>query len=232
MPRSAVHFMPIAGTYDSFTASLKPVGWWKLNEPAGATAAHDSSGNGNTLTAYGMVTFGEAGHIPSNASVLYDGSSGYLASAPQSSGALYTTFSGDFSIVMWTKFTSSATIQRLLGFGANATNEAVQLFYLPNALSFGFTSDDVNSSVTPSTTAWGMTVATFTHASKTQSLYYNDSFQLSRTASAAPAIPTNNAFMIGQWQSGYYFSGYMAEVAVFNYVLSQGQISYLYTAGS
>jgi type II secretory pathway pseudopilin PulG len=58
---SSLYSSMAARNFDSVLSSLSPAGYWKLSDAAGGTMALDWSGNGNTGTANGGVTFGQPG---------------------------------------------------------------------------------------------------------------------------------------------------------------------------
>jgi hypothetical protein len=70
-----------ASAYTAQVASDAPAGYWRLGDAAGSTAAADSSGNGDTGTVEGGVTFGQPGAIasdPGHTAAAFDGSSGFV----------------------------------------------------------------------------------------------------------------------------------------------------------
>src|ERR1019366_4996707 len=64
-----------AGTTSSTSAYAQsvfndqPIGYWPLNEAAGASSAVDASGGGNNGTVGGAVTFGQAGPLADGSTV-------------------------------------------------------------------------------------------------------------------------------------------------------------------
>ena len=70
--------------YSAAVLADTPAGYWRLGEASGTTAA-DSSGNSNTGTYNGGVTYGAASGVPvdTDTSISLDGSSGYVQ-APDS----------------------------------------------------------------------------------------------------------------------------------------------------
>jgi len=85
-------------SHDQIIRKLGPRGWWKLNEPSGATSVADSSAHGHTGTVHGGVTFGQSGPIsgnPADTGALFDGSTGYILTT----GAL--SLGSVFSVGTW-----------------------------------------------------------------------------------------------------------------------------------
>ncbi|MHC4625991.1 MAG: LamG domain-containing protein [Planctomycetota bacterium] len=79
-------------------ANAELVGWWRLDETSGTTAA-DSSGNGNDGTVVGTAQWGAIGKV--GGALDFDGSSGHVTIPHNSSLAVLNQ--GDFTISAWFK---------------------------------------------------------------------------------------------------------------------------------
>ena len=55
-----------------------PIGYWRLGEPLGSVSAADASGNGNTGTCSGGITFGQPGFHGGDTAALFDGATGRI----------------------------------------------------------------------------------------------------------------------------------------------------------
>jgi hypothetical protein len=58
--------------YPSVVLDDAPLGYWRLDEPAGATAIADATGNGHAGTIVGAVTFGADGALRGNSCATFD----------------------------------------------------------------------------------------------------------------------------------------------------------------
>src|SRR5215813_11920531 len=55
-----------------------PIGYWRLGEPLGSVSAFDASGNGNSGTCSGGITFGQPGFHGGDTAALFDGATGRI----------------------------------------------------------------------------------------------------------------------------------------------------------
>jgi hypothetical protein len=68
------YFSSPQNSVQSVAISLKPSGWWELND-----SATDSSGNSNNGTVNGGVTFGAAGPLEGGTAASFNGSTGFIS---------------------------------------------------------------------------------------------------------------------------------------------------------
>lgn len=142
------------------------VSYWRLNENVGATTIADSSGNSNTGTVSGTITFGKTGLLigTSVTSAEGDGTTG-LASVPDSSTILTlgSNLANGFWWIFWYKFDSvvnGTAFQR--PFGANGLAGINSLRVILNSNAAGsasngdiavFISDTTNKRIRGGTTS-------------------------------------------------------------------------------
>ena len=92
--------LALANTSEAADPSL--VGWWKLDDGSGTTAA-DSSGNGSHGTLNGTLEWVEG---VLGGALQFDGSTGYVDIPANSNQAVINK--GDFSMMAWIKTTDIA----------------------------------------------------------------------------------------------------------------------------
>jgi Concanavalin A-like lectin/glucanases superfamily/Domain of unknown function (DUF4082) len=73
------YFSTPQSSEEDVAKSLTPTAWWELDDAAGSSTAVDSSGNGNTGTIHGGITFGETGPLEGGTTAAFDGSTGFIA---------------------------------------------------------------------------------------------------------------------------------------------------------
>jgi hypothetical protein len=215
-------------SYNAYLASLAPVAWWELDDPAGSTTVADSSGNGLTGTVNGGVTLGSTTAPPGGTSALFNGSTGYI-SIP------HTFALASFSMVTWVLKPSATNYPRVFSTGN----------YYSTGSGFGFQADSSNWVWAVASTAkntsgylngsplndgkWHMFVGTF-NAANGQSLLYEDGAQnASGTATEVQTTQTTAYIGYGGPGDGNYYPGNIAQVAIFNYPLTAQQVSALYS---
>jgi hypothetical protein len=190
--------------YNTYLASLGPLAWWKLDDPAGSATVADSSGNGYTGTVNGGVTLGEVGPGTGGTSALFDGSTGYIATDANSSYAA-------FSIIAWLNLPAAVG-------GA----QGVLVGYLANGSS-------ISGAVSPNTIVGeGWTMAALTYDGNTITLYLNGS-----PVGSASFSGSGSGAVLGMGVYGSdYWPGYLAQIAVLDFPLTAREISNLYNAVS
>ena len=98
---------PSGSAYSAAVAADSPSGYWRLADGSGSATAADSSGNGDTGTVQGTVTFGTTGAVasdPNNTAAAFDGSTGFVDLG--NPGVLQTS-SG--TVEAWLKTTNTDT---------------------------------------------------------------------------------------------------------------------------
>ncbi len=218
-----------AGSYEAAAlANPSTAGYWRLREPAGATAVGDAAGTVN-LAAGAGATLGAVGPLtngPSGAASL-SGAPG----AGFTSSTLPTATTGDLSIEAWFRWSGVSTADAELivkdgdlstgyGVGINpTTGHLVGLYEMVAWLDTG---------VSPSVNVWHH-VALTRSAGLTR--IFLDGSPVGPTWNVAPIAPAGT-FAIGLDQTGRPFAGQVAEVALYNAALTPAQVAAHYRAGS
>jgi hypothetical protein len=228
-----------ASSYSSTVLGDGPISYWRLGETSGTTAA-DSGNGGNPGAINGGVTLGVPGAVvgDANAAMSFNGSTGYVGIPDKAN----LDITGDITVEAWAKPNSlNGTTQTVLTKGDNnSTNTGGWQYRLSitsgnqwKALVYsGTTSYAVTDTQdVPSTSAWAYLVLI---RSGTTLTFYVNGVNVGST-SAPGALNTGTgilAFGRAGSYAGYYFSGAIDEVAVYNYALSVNQIQSHYTIGS
>lgn len=214
------------GAYETTVLADSPVGYWELNETSGTTA-YDSSGHGANGTIGSGVTLGQPGPIisePSDTSYEFTNTSGSVSvteAAPSSS----------VSVEAWVQPTSTAVNY---GHAAGYRNDSTADFYLLQLTnSDSFECRFVNSSggtytlnVTVPVGSWHHLVMTYDGT--TQAVYLDGTLATSQAASGS--LGTDSAFSIGNNVDRYGFTGYIAQVALYDSALSAARVQAHYEA--
>jgi titin len=224
---------PASSGFDTLVSAFSPAAWYTLNDSSGSTSAADSSGNNNTLTTSGTVTFNRAGPI-----VPSPGDTGALFSSSALSGASGLGESSAWSVGLWAKTSTSSSLPAaisidvpgswpddlaILYIGENTENGGTRVYW-NNASAL-----TTNTSVVDGT--WHYYVLEL--SGTTLSLYIDGSLAASSTV--APESFTPTSLSLGATNDNgslvQNFNGSLSEVTVFNYPLSSTQIATLDTAG-
>ena len=207
-----------------------PINYYQLDETSGTTAS-DSSGNGNTGTYTGVgVTYGVSGAIvkDSDTAITFNGTSGDI-SLPV---AGLPSGTAPWSIECWMNILSvPAAFNILVSWGQHVSGGAAELgINASGHLYVGFPSiGGPSQSVSPSTGAWHHVVGT--SDGMTQKLYVDGALVASGTFAGNISTTSETAFIANGTGGSSWFNGSIDEVAIYNTVLNQQQISSHYTAG-
>jgi len=208
------------------TAGGGLVGYWKLDETSGSSAA-DSTGYGNTGTYVASPTLGvtapAALTFPSTA-VTFNGSSQYVSGF--TSPAAMTSIS---TISLWIYPTTSDTNYRCI-FGSNSNNGDINSWYRSGTVTLIV----INSAGTQYTTTATASLNTWTHFvfkfDGTYANIYKNGTYVSQVAWTGTVFSYTGKENIGYGGSSY-FAGSIDDVRIYNRALTAGEISGLY-AGS
>jgi Tfp pilus assembly protein PilE len=203
------------------------VGWWKLDETSGTTAA-DSSGSGNNGTLYNMTSPGcwVAGQIGN--ALNFDGSNDYV-NCGNGSSLLIT---GDLTIAAWVQLTTgnSGNYYGIAGKLHDATDSGFALvrsstnyfyFWVGNG-----TMESVSSNTTYTDTDWHHVVGVRRNGTN---YLYVDGVQQTATTTRSLSDSGSWAF-IGRQYDDYnlrYFNGIIDDVRVYNRALTAAEIARL-----
>jgi hypothetical protein len=202
------------------------VGYWKLDETSGTTAA-DSSGNGNsgtwnasgvsrTASVPAQITFGDP------EALTLDGSSGYITlgvtnlpanNAPQ-------------SISLWFNGTPNANNQNMLAMSNLSGASAVQLgFRGSSLLAWNYGGGSLVSTTAPTDTAWHQVV--YTYDGTTDRLYLDGALAATSTTGTHQAGTPTSAYLGTYSPSMEMFGGSLDDVRVYNRALSAAEAAIL-----
>ena len=192
------------------------VGWWKLDDGSGTSAA-DSSGNGYTGTLNGGVTWIN-GKV--NGAITTDGSTGYVSTP--AIGPFY-----DLSIAFWAKTVVNTA-------NLNPVNISVYIACFMDSSNGGHMScgsagtTDVTSTSVISDGNWHHFVFTSSATGPTEHLYVDGVLQASGVVApywnSTPQSPS-----IGQrGGGGSFFNGSIDDVRLYNRVLSAAEAAQIY----
>jgi len=222
------------GTAGAQPTAAPPVAWWKFDEGSGTTAS-DSSGNGNTGTLTGGVTwitgvFGDA--------VSLDGSTGYLQGSSLNDfplgGAART-------ISAWVKVSNAPTADNaILHYGA-APGTVAQNFHLYMTgspaghigLGNGYGYGTITSVKNVADGNWHLVVGEYDGSTSTGGdgllhIYIDGALDSSGTPSTTPATAAGSNWRIGQFiAGGTPFHGALDDVRVYARALSLTDIQAL-----
>lgn len=223
------------GTYEALVAADRPVGNWRLDEPAG-TAALDRSGFDNPGTYGGNLTLGHgAGPLPTEVdpAASFDGISGNV-SIP---GSASLNVAGPMTIEAWF-YPRSSAIAPIVEYN-NGTTLGVHLWNWPNPdeiwINFYDTAGTSHGIQSPagqiSLNQWHHVVATYDGANG--SLYINGVL-VGRSYLGSFSPNTNLNLNIAKRPSGspqYFLNGSVGDVAIYNYALTASRVLAHYNAG-
>jgi hypothetical protein len=211
-------------------ASAAATLYWPFNEGSGLTTA-DASGNGNTGTLNGGVTWTSAGHFGEG--LLFDGSTGYV----DAGNAPSTNIAGSATVAGWVKMNTAAQDQKVGGNEDNISGGYKLAIY---GMRCEFETHDASNNWTCNryvsggtilmTGVWYHCCGVMNAQAGTMKTYVNGVLDreldgVSNTALAA----TTGDLIIGRepWLQGgntRYFNGTLDEIKVYNRALSDTEI--------
>jgi hypothetical protein len=219
----------LAGTSAGQDLDPNLVGWWKLDEGSGTTAA-DSSGNGNEGTLNGDPQW-VTGILGS--ALEFDGVDDYV-DIGLGAGGYFSTLNSGFTVAAWINRASTGTHDVIFGAGRNPVgttagdnNDGWKLS-ITSANVITFTTLgilDYTSSVGVPTGEWAHVAATFNEAGTELRIYLDGNFQQTISGNG-PANPATGLFAVGfgaTWALEF-FDGALDDVRVYNKVLTEAEI--------
>ncbi len=211
--------------YDvSFGDSLKYglVGYWKLDEGTGTSAA-DSSGNGNTGTLTNGPTWTNSSLPVTNYTNSYaldfDGTDDYVPLASTS------TFTGDVSLCAWIYRDNSSALHGVWGGNAGVGGEQVYRFEANSTTFTVRTSVDVIRTYSLPNSAAAWQYLCITRNTNNVRVYLNN------TESSTGAISDSGTITIQRFGTSHtasWFNGKIDEVRIYNRALSTEEMRHLY----
>jgi len=207
------------------------VGWWKLDETSGITAA-DSSGNGNngTLSSNPVWVAGQIGN-----GLDFDGYNDY-ASLPI--GSVINSLT-NCTITTWVNWNGSSSWQRIWDFG---TGETRYMFLTPNNGNTGrprfaitdntySNEDQTTAPSTLSTDVWHHIAVTIDADNHTHKMYIDGSYVAQNTfgyLTPSDLGATNHNYLArSQFAADPYFNGTLDDVRIYDRVLTAAEIAQL-----
>ncbi|MDO8487707.1 MAG: DUF2341 domain-containing protein [bacterium] len=221
-------------------AGNPPVGWWKLDDNTGSTTV-DSSGNGITGTITEAVwTPGKIGSALNFDGVNDGVDLGINAVSPKISGAAKVTVSAWANIET---YPADASRERILSvFMANGTTAlALSVFDDSGQIEVAGRSQTTDGFQTARVTSamqgsWHHFTGVFDYAADIIYVYIDGQLQLTQAVtfgatSYTPGTPTTSTDSLGTSVSEF-VDGTIDDVRIYNYGLTQAQISYIYNRGA
>ncbi|MBF4471721.1 LamG-like jellyroll fold domain-containing protein [Flavobacterium sp. HJJ] len=193
--------------------------------------ANDTSGKGNNGIA-SNVTLIEDRFGKSNSAYSFNGTSSNI----ESNIANYPLKGGSRTITAWFKSSSKIGSPNsdfcLLNYGnIDDPNYWFKIsFYSKGYLDIQFDSKTISSQENYFNDEWTFVALTFDETNNTYSLYINGVYKMSGTASLY-TNGFNNFFRIGRNKLNNYFEGAIDDIGIWNRVLTQEEITGLYTPG-
>lgn len=222
-------------TFEGLLLSYEPQAWWKLNEANGSSTVADSSGNGWTGTCAG-VTLGATGPgiVPGATACHFSSGPTSTGIGIQMSGPLAPFQDHDFSVIAMVSDVNTGATQNpaIFSVGKNeTTDECMAWSVVPPDWAIGQWFDDWTSSIAEDTSgAWHFMSYTYHAATKTGTMYKDGTGAVSHTFTGVLNVPNGYYVNVGNglgadpWLT---WIGTLAEVAVYNFQLSSGQLSAL-----
>ncbi|MEI6790103.1 MAG: LamG domain-containing protein [Myxococcaceae bacterium] len=212
------------------------VGYWQFDEASTSRIAIDSTGNGNTGTVYGTVTFETTGKVDTAAR--FSGSDGnYIQAAwpSNSAGSDLTNAlnSGALSVCAWVYPTSVTGELGIVGIGS--LTSGINLAVTNGIIYFWYTGRNITQGGLLLNNNW-YHVCGVVESGLDISIYVNGGAVLTRGSSgglSTYSLSGTTRLIIGQERdliSGRYFPGIIDDVAIWKRSLSASDISNLYNS--
>lgn len=209
-------------TYDDYIASLSPLAWWKLADAVSSPTAADSSGNGWTGTVtYVSGAMGVPGPISGDTAMSFGGGDKITTSLNVTAAA--------FSVIAWFNSGGTGNAPMIISTGVGGSAGFYCALNIPTNIQpyvVFEVSSGLGSSVV-SGSAWHMFVVTW---DGTTQITYVDGVLSQSGAQSGSLAPGTHPVELGYDDSapasGMY--GDLAQIALFNYVLTAGDISTAY----
>ena len=205
------------------------VGWWKFDEASSGTCTAaqilDASGNANTGTCHASPTW-IAGHIGLGAGAFASASSQYVQTAAATN---IPAINGALTYSAWVHCTTITAIQDIVVTtnGTQGNQFRISATGYLQVSQWGATITVTATTLPLTTTGWYMVTWT-SNGTTTQNLYVNGVLCTS-TFSNAPQVGSPTSVVIGSYDAGEYFNGDIDDVRIYSRVLTQSDITQLYT---
>lgn len=215
------------------------VGYWRLDEPASATQAQDSSGYNNHGTYAGPAP---SAQLPPMANFGCNGASReFLQGSGQNDGvnvpdSSSLSLTGSLTLAAWIRPTlDSSTQQGILEkwewTGSVAIRGYMMRLNSSEHLSFAVCNDSGNTGITTSPRAiplntWTHVAATYDAATQRMTMYVNGNPDPT-TGTASPPTDGPTMLAVGNGMGAQFFNGQIDEARVYNRALTQAEIGIL-----
>jgi hypothetical protein len=229
--------------YSSLVLSDSPVAYYRFGEAPGATIAVDSApaSGANDGTIGSNVTLGQPGAIVGdpNTAFLFNNNTNSSVAAPR-------TISGNFSIEFWfnttsNQFTGAAAggqwyqAAGLVDMEVGGVTNDFGTSLAGGTVLFGVGNPDItirSTSTALNNGAWQYVVATRDQTTGLLQLYINGVRESTGTTSNTAALNASSTIRIGALQTfATAYQGRLDEVALYDRVLTQAQVTAHYNAG-
>jgi hypothetical protein len=242
LPNEALNLgnLPLRAYADQVLAD-GAVAYWRLDEISGLTARDSIGGNNGTIS--GGVTLNQPGALAGDSAMAFNGINGQIAipNGPAVSGIGL----GPLTFEFWLRETVVQINERLLDVSSNGSpTYAGFMAFRPDAVSLGVTMrDPVTSGATlvaqgplPADGQWRHIVGVLTRGtSDTMSLFINGVLIQTQSGSVTGVdYSLTGNLLLGSLYiptAGYFFGGFLDEVAIYHTALSPAQILAHYQAG-
>ncbi|MBP7937361.1 MAG: chitobiase/beta-hexosaminidase C-terminal domain-containing protein [Phycisphaerae bacterium] len=205
----------------SITAGL--VGWWRLDDGFGTTAA-DSSSSGNHGTLVNEPTWTSSARVGPYA-LSFDGSDDRV----DIGGA---AVSGDLTLMAWLRFPTGPSNQRAITLQQNPTTAGLQLVANPSNGTIRIDNEGGPASEVSSGT--GMNDNNWHHAAVTRSgttySLYVDGVLVGASGGSAPDYTSTKMGCRNSGSNGSFYYGQMDEVRLYRRALSASDVNELYNS--
>ena len=222
---------------NSYPVAVKadaPIGYWRLGEVTGATAA-DDSGNGNVGSYVAGVQQGAAGALAGDADTAagFDGVDDLVTVADTAALRL----NGSFSIEFWAKLRGPAnSFPGIIRKGnGSSTGTGWYIYYnttnfRPNFQRAGVSGRQTSVGGALSTSAWKHYVMTYDAATSTLRWYVGGALDSTFTGVTFPTVTDTSTVDLGR--AAHNGFEYLDEVALYGTALGADRVAAHYTAGT
>ncbi|HZV36934.1 MAG TPA: LamG-like jellyroll fold domain-containing protein, partial [Verrucomicrobiae bacterium] len=217
-------------SYQSDVLALGPVALWPLNEPSGAPIAYDIVGgyngtyNGSLTAGYPGPTNSEFSSTPTNDSVFFFGGYVDIPGGP-------FNITGAITVSAWVQMSGTSGFEDVVGHGDQSWRLTVNPSGQPGA-NDGSTPNDATSLSAIADGNWHNIIYTYDGSLSGANglLYVDGALKANNEIAAVPAGDNLDVWIGGapDYPGARMFSGFIANVAVFNKALSASQIAGLY----
>ncbi|MFN0027846.1 MAG: LamG-like jellyroll fold domain-containing protein [Acidimicrobiales bacterium] len=211
------HYPGGTSAYADSVFADTPLAYWRLDEPAGSTSVLDWSGNDNTGTVTGTVSFGVPGNLADlDTAATFNGSTG------KSSATGVNVANVSFTVEAWLRRGSIGTDDYAVGQGSQATNQGLHFgFRASNVFTCAFYANDLNTPAYTDTN-WHHWACTYDAATNARKIYRDGALVASDTASADYA--GTGAMTLGTAPVAGWFHGDIDEVAIYPAALPEADL--------